>query len=160
MTPPVLLASDGENPRDSAAYAALGADAKSKVEDEAKDFVANMEPEYTFMDIRDPDCLANQYLNIRLQKPDWTRQNILEFIQLTCVVPSKVHDHAAETCAKHYPPHPRRKDDIGNNPEFCPCYADTYTEKFVAAPNVSGAYETAVGVDSIAVCRQRLAGQG
>ncbi|MGN6144423.1 MAG: hypothetical protein ACTHOP_12620 [Mesorhizobium sp.] len=133
MSLPVLLKA-GEDPRSSTAFKSLSGPEKDKIEREAREFAANMQVESSFSEVRDMNCLADQYLGVRIQKFDWSGQDILHFIQDTCVVPELVHKHAARMCATVFPKKPKSRTATGNIPGFCDCFSDHFTTHFMASP--------------------------
>jgi hypothetical protein len=156
MSLPVLLKA-GENPRSEKAFNALSVSEKEKAEREAEDFSANMKLEYSFAEVRDMNCLADQYLNTRLQKPNWSGQEILRFIQDTCIVPELVHKHAAAMCAQIFPSNPKIETSPGNIPGFCTCYSDRFTTNFMESPyKNTNAAETEISARTAGECRKAL----
>lgn len=154
MSLPVLLKA-GEDPRSGAAFKALSESEKEKAGREAREFSANMKVETAFSEIRDMNCLADQYLDIRLQKSNWSEQEILFFIKNTCVVPELVHEHAAKLCAVLFPRDPKLTGPLENIPGFCDCYSDHFTTHFMDSPNKANlAAESAISSAAVGECKK------
>ena len=153
MSAPVLLKAH-EDPRATAAYKALTPEARGKAEGDTRQYMFDESPNSWITATRDMDCLAGQFLNIRVQKPAWTEQDIDQFIQFTCIDPQLVHKYALSRCARTFAPSTTGEAAPGNDPNFCPCYADHFTNHFVGQPNNTGAGETQMVLLSASECRK------
>jgi hypothetical protein len=156
VTPPHLLAAN-EDPRQSAAYRALQHGARQQLDDEARDYIADIS-QTAYMNLRDPACLENQYLNIRLQREHWPGQEIWDFIQLTCMDPAKVRAHGLVLCKEVFSGDLARPGAPESDPGFCTCYADRFTDAMMAAPHAADYFEVQTSTAAANACRRQLAG--
>ncbi|PZM15539.1 hypothetical protein [Rhizobium tubonense] len=151
-TKPSLL-KEGDNPRASQAYKSLSAGNRSSIDLEVENYRKQEESLGEYAVVRDIQCLSDQYLNVRLQKPDWSTQAIETFIQFTCVFPESVNAQAKNRCIAIYGGDSSSTSYSAGNPNFCACYADKYTEKFVNSANNNDLVVSTSGADIAGECQ-------
>lgn len=154
---PTLLA-PGEDPRQTAAYASLAPAARQAAEDEATQFVQNGAPE--FVGLRDTACLADRYLNLRLQSRDLPADAIVEAIGGTCISIERARAWATAHCEEIYTgddtPAAAVAEASGQplkvDPLLCTCYGQRFADAFAANPTVNELGITAIGTAAYAAC--------
>ena len=126
----------GEDPKLNKLYTSLSPAEQSKLLTEVDSYIKqtkDIKSGYSAM--RDQNCLANEFLNVRLQQPQWTMQQVHLFIQMQCIRPDLVSAYAKVDCSTRIQHDPRLQAAVAKDPNLCSCFAGEFEKVYMGTLN-------------------------